>query len=54
MDCGKNLRQNLILEIHCVIVLSSVKKGDRITIPIVSLNRAKRFWGEDALEFKCA
>ncbi|KAI0643935.1 cytochrome P450 [Trametes meyenii] len=29
-----------------------ISKGSSITIPILSLNRSKQLWGEDALEFK--
>ncbi|CAE6524057.1 unnamed protein product [Rhizoctonia solani] len=29
----------------------SVRKGDSVAIPILSMNRAKEVWGEDAMEF---
>ena len=29
-----------------------ISKGSPIIIPILSLNRSKKLWGEDAYEFK--
>lgn len=31
-----------------------ISKGASILIPILTLNRSKKYWGEDAHEFKCA
>lgn len=31
-----------------------ISKGASILIPILALNRSKKYWGEDAHEFKCA
>ncbi len=30
-----------------------ISKGASILIPILALNRSKKYWGEDAHEFKC-
>ncbi|THV06950.1 cytochrome P450 [Dendrothele bispora CBS 962.96] len=37
---------------NCISDLSSVKKGQLIQIPIQSMNKDKKLWGEDAWEFK--
>jgi hypothetical protein len=39
------------LRIHCCI--SRIRKGEPVVIPILSINRSKELWGEDANEFKC-
>lgn len=31
----------------------SILKDTPILIPVLSLNRSKKLWGEDASEFKC-
>jgi cytochrome P450 len=35
-----------------LIGLNRVKKGDRIFIPVLVINRMKEVWGNDADEFK--
>lgn len=35
-----------------MLISSSIRKGQTIFFPIISMNRAESLWGEDALQFK--